>query len=88
MPSARKKLAVPPPDAGTSPFSAVVNVSRSAVTSVPLAFSGLPDPAVTRALIVPKAMFASLSLPTASAAMVVAKLPVPLPVTSPVKVIV
>jgi hypothetical protein len=48
VPSARKKFVVPPPDAGTNPFNADVNVFNSVVACVPVKFSMSPVPDVTR----------------------------------------
>ena len=87
-PSARRKLVVPPPDNGASPFSVELNVSRSAVACVPVRSSGDPVPAVVRPLIVAVETFDNLELVTTPLAIVVAKDPVPLPVTSDVRVMV
>lgn len=88
VPSARKKLVVPPPDAGAKPFNADVNVSNNAVACVAVRSSTLPVAAVVRPLNVAVATCANMALVTTLFAIVVAMDVVPDPVTFPVNVIV
>ena len=88
VPSARKKFVVPPPDAGTNPFNAVVNVFNSVVAWVPVNVSTLPVAAVTRPKNEPVATCANIALVTTLFAMVVVIAVVPDPVTLPDNVIV
>src|SRR5262245_22062423 len=82
--SALKKFVVPPPLAGASPLSVLVNTSSSVVACVPVRSCGSPVPAATRPRIVAVATSASLALVTALLAIVVALLSAAA-VTSPVK---
>ena len=74
---------MPPPDAGTNPLSADVNVSNIAVVCVAVKSTGSAEAPVLLPLIVAAFIFASLALVTASLAIVVALLPTGA-VTSPV----
>jgi hypothetical protein len=88
VPSARKKFVVPPPDAGTNPFNADVNVFNSVVACVPVNVSTLPVAAVTRPKNEPVATCANIAFVTTLLAMVVVIAVAPDPVTSPDNVIV
>ena len=84
VPSARRKLDVPPPLNGVKPFRLLVKVSKSVVACVPVNASTLPVAAVTRPKMVPVATCDILARLTALAAMVLASAPA-MVVTSPVK---
>jgi hypothetical protein len=88
VPSARKKFVVPPPDAGTKPFNADVNVFNNVVACVPVNVSTLPVAAVTLPKNEPVATCANIALVTTLFAMVVVIAVAPDPVTSPDNVIV
>jgi len=88
VPSARRKLVVPPPDSGTRPLSSDVNTGRIAFTCATVRSEAFAVPPVLLPLIVRVAICAAFALVTALLAIVVANEPVPEPVTSDVSVIV
>ena len=81
VPSARKKLAVPPPLAGVKPFAVEENTSNRVVACVPVMSVALAVAPVLFALNVLAAIVASFALVTTLLLMVVA---LPTLVTSPV----
>lgn len=88
VPSALKKLEVPPPEAGARPFKVFVKTGRIALTCATVKSAALAVPPVLLPLMVKVAIWASLEFDTTFGCIVVAKLPVPDPDTSLVKVMV
>jgi hypothetical protein len=87
VPSARRKLVVPPPDAGARPLRVLENTSNRAVAWVALRSSTFPVAAVVLPLNVAVATWASMALVTLLAPMAVVIAVVPVPEISPERVI-